>query len=77
MPGLDATPKSQGLLSLEQGHPSMGKMPLGKQDPGNRGGSLLLERSCEFRNLLHREGVKEALGKDNGFTQARIDVVVR
>ena len=69
-------PKESGLLSLEQGHPSTGKMPFGGKDSGNRRNWPFLQTQCEVAELILGEGMEKALQKHNGFPKAGIQVAM-
>src|SRR5258708_17272996 len=70
------SPKGSGLLSLEESHPSMGKMPLGvEQWRGYRDGRPT-ECDVEVHQLPLGERQEEALEEDNGFVKSGIEVVM-
>ena len=72
-----ASLKGSGLLSLEEGYPSMGKMPLrGKQGGSGANGSAV-EHGVELQQLVVRQRQQEALEKDDRFTEASVEIVVR
>src|ERR1700730_1125506 len=71
-----ASPRGSGLLSLEQGHPSMGKMTLGGQQRGGGRDGSPVERGVELQQLFIRQGQQETLEKHDGLAEAGIQVVV-
>src|SRR4029077_3542569 len=75
--GPKGIPKGSGSLSLEQRHPSMGKMPLRSQHRRRGGDARAVESGAELQQLLLRQGQKEALQKDDGLAEASVKVVMR
>ena len=69
-------PKESGLLSLEQGHPSMGKMAFGEKGDGRGGKGILLKGGGEFDDLLARKSLEKTLEEDDAFAEAGIEVVM-
>src|SRR5258708_5777165 len=70
------SPKGSGLLSLEESHSSMGKMPLGVEAwRGYRDGRPT-ECEVEVHQLPLGERQEEALEEDNGFAKTGIEVVM-
>ncbi len=54
----------------------MGKMPLGKAEPGSGRRVLVQEGGAKLEKLVIREGVEEAFEKDDGLAKAGIEVVM-
>ncbi len=54
----------------------MGKMPLGKAEPGSGRRGLVQEGGAELEKLVIREGVEEAFEKDEALSKTGIEVVM-
>ena len=60
------------LLSLEERHPSMGKMPGAGGKRGRRRMACVVESGLKTNQLGVREGVEKRLQEDDGLTKAGI-----